>query len=120
MLCALDLQRSVSAHLPLSRVVAYSAAKAAVLNLTQFLAREWAPERINVNAVCPGYTDTDIVRDAIANIMRKTGRSEADALASLVRSAVAGQPRTALAPAASVVEEISKRHQGGDRTSRDE
>jgi len=34
---------SVSAHLPLSRVVAYSAAKAAVLNLSQFLAREWAP-----------------------------------------------------------------------------
>ena len=34
---------SVSAHVPLSRVVAYSAAKAAVLNLTAFLAREWAP-----------------------------------------------------------------------------
>src|SRR6266540_7440519 len=36
---------SVSAHLPLSRVVAYSAAKAAVLNLTLFLAREWAPKQ---------------------------------------------------------------------------
>ena len=46
---------SVSAHLPLSRVVAYSAAKAAVLNLTQFLAREWAPRGIRVNSITPGF-----------------------------------------------------------------
>lgn len=46
---------SVSAHLPLSRVVAYSAAKAAVLNLTQFLAREWAPQGVRVNSITPGF-----------------------------------------------------------------
>lgn len=46
---------SVSAHLPLSRVVAYSAAKAAVLNLTQFLAREWAPSGVRVNSITPGF-----------------------------------------------------------------
>ncbi len=46
---------SVSAHLPLSRVVAYSAAKAAVLSLTQFLAREWAPKGVRVNSVTPGF-----------------------------------------------------------------
>jgi NAD(P)-dependent dehydrogenase (short-subunit alcohol dehydrogenase family) len=46
---------SVSAHLPLSRVVAYSAAKAAVLNLTLFLAREWAPYNVRVNSVTPGF-----------------------------------------------------------------
>jgi NAD(P)-dependent dehydrogenase (short-subunit alcohol dehydrogenase family) len=46
---------SVSAHLPLSRVVAYSAAKAAVLNLTQFLAREWAPKGVRVNSITPGF-----------------------------------------------------------------
>ncbi len=46
---------SVSAHLPLSRVVAYSAAKAAVLNLTQFLAREWAPKNVRVNSITPGF-----------------------------------------------------------------
>ena len=46
---------SVSAHLPLSRVVAYSAAKAALLNLTLFLAREWAPENIRVNSITPGF-----------------------------------------------------------------
>lgn len=46
---------SVSAHVPLSRVVAYSAAKAAVLNLSQFLAREWASGKVRVNTITPGF-----------------------------------------------------------------
>lgn len=46
---------SVSAHLPLSRVFAYSAAKAAVVSLTQNVARELAPMNVRVNALCPGF-----------------------------------------------------------------
>ncbi len=46
---------SVSAHIPLSRVVSYSAAKAAVLSLTRFLAREWAPKGVRVNSITPGF-----------------------------------------------------------------
>lgn len=46
---------SVSAHVPLSRVAAYSAAKAAVINLTQFLSREWAPFNVRVNSITPGF-----------------------------------------------------------------
>jgi len=46
---------SVSAHVPLSRVAAYSAGKAAVLNLTAFLAREWAPKGVRVNSITPGF-----------------------------------------------------------------
>lgn len=46
---------SVSAHIPLSRVVAYSASKAAVKSLTQFLAREWAPYNVRVNSITPGF-----------------------------------------------------------------
>jgi NAD(P)-dependent dehydrogenase (short-subunit alcohol dehydrogenase family) len=65
-------------------ISAYVASKHAVIGLTRSLALEYATKNITVNAVCPGYTDTDIVREAIANIVRKTGRSEADALASLV------------------------------------
>lgn len=46
---------SVTAHLPLSRVFAYSASKAAVINLTQNVARELAPRGVRVNALCPGF-----------------------------------------------------------------
>lgn len=46
---------SVSAHLPLSRVAAYSAAKAAVVSLSQFLAREWAAKGVRVNTITPGF-----------------------------------------------------------------
>lgn len=46
---------SVSAHLPLSRVFAYSASKAAVVNLTQNVARELAPKHVRVNALSPGF-----------------------------------------------------------------
>src|SRR5256886_5390135 len=46
---------SVAAHVPLSRVVSYSAAKAAVLSLTTFLAREWAPKNVRVNSITPGF-----------------------------------------------------------------
>ena len=46
---------SVAAHLPVSRVVAYSAAKAAVVNLTQFLAMEWAEQGVRVNSITPGF-----------------------------------------------------------------
>ena len=65
-------------------VGAYCAAKHGVIGLTRSLALEVANRNITVNAVCPGYTDTDLVHDAINNIRAKTGRSEQDALASLV------------------------------------
>jgi NAD(P)-dependent dehydrogenase (short-subunit alcohol dehydrogenase family) len=46
---------SMAGMTPLSRVVAYSASKAAVINLTQFLAREWATQGVRVNAISPGF-----------------------------------------------------------------
>lgn len=58
---------SVSAHLPLSRVVAYSASKAAVLNLTQFLAREWARSGVRVNTITPGFFPAEQNRALLFN-----------------------------------------------------
>jgi len=58
---------SASGHLPLSRVVAYSAAKAAVLNLTQFLAREWAKNGVRVNSITPGFFPTEQNRALLFN-----------------------------------------------------
>ena len=58
---------SVTAHTPLSRVVTYSAAKAAVLNLTLFLAREWASRGVRVNSITPGFFPAEQNRALIFN-----------------------------------------------------
>ena len=58
---------SVASHLPVSRVVAYSAAKAAVLNLTQFLAREWATKGVRVNSITPGFFPAEQNRKLLFN-----------------------------------------------------
>jgi NAD(P)-dependent dehydrogenase (short-subunit alcohol dehydrogenase family) len=58
---------SMAGMIPLSRVVAYSAAKAAVINLTMFLAREWAPHGIRVNAISPGFFPAEQNRKLLFN-----------------------------------------------------
>ena len=67
-------------------VCAYAAAKHGVLGLTRSLALEMAKKGITVNAVCPGYTETDILRDSIANVVAKTRRSEEDARAEFAKT----------------------------------
>jgi NAD(P)-dependent dehydrogenase (short-subunit alcohol dehydrogenase family) len=64
-------------------VSAYVAAKHGVVGLTKALALEMARKNITVNALCPGYTETEIVQDAVRNIVAKTGQSEDQARQAL-------------------------------------
>ena len=64
-------------------VTAYCAAKHGVVGLTRALALEAAKTAVTVNAICPGYTETDLTKNTVANIVAKTGKSEADARAAL-------------------------------------
>lgn len=67
-------------------VSAYVAAKHGVVGLTRALALELARKSVTVNAVCPGYTETEIVREAVSTIMAKTGQTQEQALAALASS----------------------------------
>lgn len=67
-------------------VSAYCAAKHGVIGLTRALALEYARKGITVNAVCPGYTDTEIVQRSLDKIVETTGRTREEALAELVGS----------------------------------
>jgi 3-hydroxybutyrate dehydrogenase len=64
-------------------VSAYCAAKHAVIGLTRALALEVATKGVTVNAVCPGYTETEMLRAAVENIVEKTGRTPDQARAKL-------------------------------------
>jgi len=62
---------------------AYCASKHGVVGLTRAMALEVATKGVTVNAVCPGFTETDMGREAIANISARTGRSEVESKAAL-------------------------------------
>ncbi|HET7718000.1 MAG TPA: SDR family NAD(P)-dependent oxidoreductase [Bauldia sp.] len=66
-------------------VTAYCASKHAVVGLTRALAQEVARSGVTVNAICPGYVDTDLVRDGAARVAAKTGRPREEITAAFHR-----------------------------------
>ena len=72
-------------------VSAYCTAKHALVGLTRSLAAEVAKSGVTVNAVCPGYTETDMVAEGIDRIAAKTGRTRESALAAMVGTSPLGR-----------------------------
>lgn len=72
-------------------VAHYVAAKHALVGLTRALAMEFTSKGVTVNAVCPGYVDTDLVSGSLTRIAAKTGLSEKQAMDAILKDA--GQPR---------------------------
>ena len=70
---------------------AYSAAKHAVVGLVRAVAAETSTTGVTVNAVCPTYTDTDIVENSLERIVRATGRSRKEALADMLKDVPLGR-----------------------------
>ena len=87
---------STAAHRGYPYVSAYAAAKHAVLGLVKSLALETATTGVTVNAVSPGYADTEMVGRALQTIKDKAGLDEAAALAQLVKD---NPQRRLIAPA---------------------
>src|SRR6185503_14612942 len=84
-------------------VTAYCTAKHAVVGFVRALAQETVKSGVTVNAVCPGYTDTDLVAGGIAHVTEKTGRSQDAALADMLKDKPIGRLITPEEVAAAVL-----------------
>lgn len=76
---------STAGHRGYPYVSAYTAAKHAVVGLVKSLALETARSGVTVNAVCPGYADTDMASASIDNVAAKTGKSRGEALSAMIK-----------------------------------
>ena len=94
---------SVAAKVGETRIAAYTAAKHGVLGLVRSAAAEVARTGVTVNAVCPGYVDTPMTDDSVAQIAARTGRTAEEARAILARKQPIGRLVTPEEVAAAVL-----------------
>jgi 3-hydroxybutyrate dehydrogenase len=85
-------------------ISAYCASKHGVVGFTKAIAAEYGAKGITANAVCPGYTETEMFGRTLANITAKTGRSEAETRELLARGNPAGRIATAEEVAEAIVD----------------
>jgi 3-hydroxybutyrate dehydrogenase len=90
----------------------YASAKHALIGLTRSLALEYARTGVTINAICPGYTDTDLVANAVETISSKTGQSSSEAKAGLSAANPQGRLITPGEVAAAVIWLISEGGEG--------
>ncbi len=88
-------------------IAAYCASKHGVVGLTRALAAELEGSGVTANAVCPGYTETDLFRAAVANVVAKTGKSETAALELMAKSNPQGRIASVDEVAAAVMELVN-------------
>jgi 3-hydroxybutyrate dehydrogenase len=84
-------------------VTAYCMAKHAVIGFVRALAQETVKSGVTVNAVCPGYTDTDLVQGGITHVIEKTGRTREAAIADMLKEKPGGRLITPNEVAAAVL-----------------
>ncbi|MFN3266257.1 MAG: SDR family NAD(P)-dependent oxidoreductase [Deinococcales bacterium] len=82
---------SIAAKAGLRYSAAYNASKHALLGLTRSVALDYANKHVTVNAVCPGWVHTEMLEQTLQNIEQKTGKSRAEAIASLVKDVPLGR-----------------------------
>jgi NAD(P)-dependent dehydrogenase (short-subunit alcohol dehydrogenase family) len=78
---------SITARAGAPYIAAYTASKHAVLGFTRVAAAEYRTKGVTVNAVCPGYVDTDMTRESVARVVKQTGLGEDAALAAILQTA---------------------------------
>jgi len=72
-------------------IAAYAASKHAVVGFTRAVAAEAAPRGVTVNALCPGYVDTEMTEESVARIVDRAGLSEAEARAAILATSHQGR-----------------------------